>query len=115
MVTITSVKARQIFDSRGNPTVEVRSGSYLLRFLSGFRVFRSPVMPQDCSLSGSDPMYICRTESFMQEKSIFDLLLSLETEIVCGVCFRWIFVVTTVPSPELLSPVVHPQVTSPTA
>ncbi|RZS22529.1 hypothetical protein BHM03_00055318 [Ensete ventricosum] len=58
MVTITSVKARQIFDSRGNPTVEVRSGSYFLRFLAGFRVFRSPVMPQDCSLSGSDLMYV---------------------------------------------------------
>jgi len=25
-VTIASVKARQIFDSRGNPTVEVRGG-----------------------------------------------------------------------------------------
>lgn len=29
MATITSVKARQIFDSRGNPTVEVCFSSYI--------------------------------------------------------------------------------------
>ncbi|RZR75266.1 hypothetical protein BHM03_00053194 [Ensete ventricosum] len=130
MVTIKSVKARQIFDSRGNPTVEVRSASFSLRSAissssssssssyssQGFRVFRSLAVIPSAVKDASIIIFSCVRSDLsaweLMKKNPYPLFLlppSL-SENVCGVCLRWIFIVTMGPLRGLLFPVVHPRV-----
>lgn len=66
MCTIQSIKACEIFNSRGNPTVEVPNGAaghYLLGLISQDIYFKGPAEEGNAIFSESASLYVQKTYS----------------------------------------------------
>ncbi|RWW29494.1 hypothetical protein GW17_00005972 [Ensete ventricosum] len=91
MVTITSVKARQIFDSRGNPTVEVRSGNCLwclfqvdLRCDDG--TFARAAVPSGASTGVYEALELRDGGSDYLGKGVLKVCSDFSPKIFCSTC-----------------------------